>query len=75
MIDEIKIKMEQYNPQIQTLFTEVMVLIKESVLIEVKEKLWAQIPSFYVEERFVRIIPFKDHINVGRGFGNGASFI
>ncbi len=26
--------------------------------------LWAQLPSFYVGDRFVRIIPFKDHINI-----------
>ena len=34
----------------------------ESIIIE--EKMWAKIPSYYYGEKFVRIIPFKDHINV-----------
>lgn len=29
-----------------------------------QEKLWAKLPSFYMGERFVRIIPFRDHINL-----------
>jgi hypothetical protein len=26
--------------------------------------MWAQMPSFYVGKNFVRLIPFKDHINI-----------
>lgn len=26
--------------------------------------MWAKIPSYYVGKSFVRLIPFKDHINV-----------
>ena len=29
-----------------------------------EEKLWAKLPSYYSGERFVRLIPFKDHINI-----------
>lgn len=36
--------------------------INEDIIIE--EKMWAKIPSYYYGEKFVRIIPFKDHINV-----------
>ncbi len=26
--------------------------------------MWAKIPSYYVDESFVRLISFKDHINI-----------
>ena len=26
--------------------------------------LWAKLPSYYAGEKFVRLIPFKDHINI-----------
>lgn len=29
-----------------------------------EEKMWAKLPSYYSGERFVRLIPFRDHINV-----------
>lgn len=29
-----------------------------------KEKLWAKLPSYYIEDKFIRLIPFKDHINI-----------
>lgn len=39
-------------------------LLLESVETEIEEKLWARLPSFYRDYRFVRIIPFANHINV-----------
>jgi uncharacterized protein YdhG (YjbR/CyaY superfamily) len=39
-------------------------LIYESTSQNIDEKLWAKLPSFYVNDNFVRIIPFKDHINI-----------
>lgn len=36
----------------------------ESISIEIEEKLWAKLPSYYVGENFVRVIPFKDHVNI-----------
>ena len=32
--------------------------------ISVEEKMWAKLPSYYYGDKFVRIIPFKDHINI-----------
>ena len=29
-----------------------------------EETLWAKLPSYYVGKAFVRLIPFKDHINI-----------
>lgn len=53
-----------YCKGIQSLFIEIRELIIKSVPCEIEEKLWAKLPSFYVGEKFVRIIPFKDHINI-----------
>lgn len=39
-------------------------LIYESTSYNIDEKLWAKLPSFYLDNNFVRLIPFKDHINV-----------
>lgn len=39
-------------------------LILDSAPAAPQEKLWAKLPSYYVGEAFVRLIPFKDHINI-----------
>lgn len=31
---------------------------------DAREQLWAGMPSYYRGERFVRLIPFRDHINI-----------
>lgn len=56
--------LEGYDKDVQILFAEIRSLILECVPFEIEEKLWAKIPSFYVGEKFVRLIPFKDHINL-----------
>lgn len=58
---------EKYSKEIQTLFYEIHELIIKSVPCKIEEKLWAKLPSFYVGEKFIRIIPFKDHINIEAG--------
>lgn len=64
MNEEITSYIEKYNNDIQELFIKTQELVMQSVSCNITEKLWAKIPSFYVGERFIRIIPFKDHINV-----------
>jgi hypothetical protein len=39
-------------------------LILESTSQGIEEKLWAKLPSFYCGNNYVRLIPFKDHINI-----------
>lgn len=39
-------------------------IIFASVSCTPEETLWARLPSYYVGESFVRLIPFKDHINI-----------
>jgi hypothetical protein len=64
MNQEIQNYIENYPSKIQTLFIELRELIIQSVPNEIEEKLWAKLPSFYIGKNFVRIIPFKDHINI-----------
>lgn len=64
MNEDIQAYIEKYCVDVQTLFIELRKLIVQSVSCELDEKLWAKLPSFYVGENFIRIIPFKDHINI-----------
>lgn len=64
MNDDIKEIIKKYSEEIQDLFIEVRKLIIQSVSCEIEEKLWAKLPSFYIGDNFIRIIPFKDHINI-----------
>ena len=53
-----------YPIETQKLFIELRQLIFDSVSISIEEKMWAKIPSYYSNELFIRLIPFKDHINI-----------
>lgn len=64
MNEKIQEYIAPYNEEIKTLFHELRALVMDSVVLDIKEVLWAKLPSYYVDERFVRLIPFKDHINV-----------
>lgn len=56
----------KYPKEIQDLFNDlenvIDVTCDQKYIIE--KKLYANIPSFYVNEKFIRLIPFKDHINL-----------
>lgn len=64
MNEQVKEYLEKYPSEIVDLFNSLRHIVFESVLSEPKETLWAKLPSYYVGESFVRLIPFKDHINV-----------
>lgn len=64
MIEDIKEYIAKYPPEIQELYIKLQAIIYESVSQEIEEKLWAKLPSYYVKDSFVRLIPFKDHINL-----------
>ena len=55
---------KKYPIETQKLFIELRQLIFDSVSISIEEKMWAKIPSYYSNELFIRLIPFKDHINI-----------
>lgn len=64
MNEAIQNYIEGYCKEIQSLFSEIRNLIIKAVPCEIEEKLWVKLPSFYVGEKFVRVIAFKDHINI-----------
>ena len=55
---------DKYPDEVKELYIRLRTIIYDSVSYEIEEKLWAKIPSYYVGESFVRLIPFKDHVNV-----------
>lgn len=64
MNTHVKEYIEKYSSEIIELFIRLRQLIWDSISSEPEEMLWAKLPSYYVGERFVRLIPFKDHINI-----------
>lgn len=64
MNEDIQKYIQKYCSEIKSLFVELRELIIQSVPNEIEEKLWANLPSYYVGKKFIRIIPFKDHINI-----------
>lgn len=64
MTEDIHNYLESFDMQTQQRFYLLYELIYESIPQKINEKLWAKLPSFYVNNNFIRIIPFKDHINV-----------
>lgn len=64
MDEQVKEYLERYPSEIVEMFNNLRKLIFDSVSSEPRETLWAKLPSYYVGEAFVRLIPFKDHINI-----------
>lgn len=64
MNEQIKAYLEKYPDEVVDMFTALRKLIYDSVSVVPEETMWAKLPSYCVGERFIRLIPFKDHINV-----------
>lgn len=64
MEEAIKEYLGQYPAEIQELYGNLRNLIYDSTPQALEEKLWAKLPSYYAGASVVRLIPFKDHINV-----------
>ena len=64
MKEEIKEYIDKYTPEMQELYMKLRAIIYETASQEIEEKMWAKLPSYYVKDSFVRLIPFKDHINL-----------
>ncbi|MDE7106880.1 MAG: DUF1801 domain-containing protein [Clostridiales bacterium] len=56
-------KTSKYPDEIRELFLRLNDLIFAAVP-SANARLWGGLPSYYVGDLFVRLIPFKDHINV-----------
>ena len=64
MSETVRECLDKYPEEVAELFNHIRQLIYESASCVPEEKLWAKLPSYYVGEAFVRLIPFKDHINI-----------
>ena len=64
MNEQVKNYVDKYPSEIIDMYNDLRKIIFDSVSCEIEETLWAKLPSYYVGESFVRLIPFKDHINV-----------
>ena len=64
MNEQIKTYLEKYPQEIVDMFTALRQLIFDSVNIVLEETMWAKMPSYFNGDKVVRLIPFKDHVNV-----------
>ena len=64
MNEQIKAHIGKYPGEIIDLYGYLRQMILDSAPCEPEETMWAKMPSFYVGKNFVRLIPFKDHINI-----------
>ena len=64
MNEQIKAHIGSYSDKISDLYGCLRQMILDSAPCEPEEALWAKMPSFYVGKNFVRLILFKDHINI-----------
>ena len=64
MIENIDQYIKVFNETTIQRFLELYNLLLESTEVGVTEVLWARLPSYYLNGRFVRLIPFNDHINI-----------
>lgn len=64
MNEQVKDYIDKYPSEIMDMYNDLRKMIFNSVSCEPEETLWAKLPSYYVGESFVRLIPFKDHINI-----------
>ena len=64
MNEQVREYINKYSNEIIDMYDSLRKLIFDSASSEPQETMWAKIPSYYVGESFVRLIPFKDHINI-----------
>ena len=64
MNEQVRKYIDKYSNEIIDMYDTLRKLIFDSALSEPQKMMWAKIPSYYVGESFVRLIPFKDHINI-----------
>jgi len=64
MNEEFERYLEKFDIETRQRFIRLHELVHQSTSCMIEEKLWAKLPSFYVGDRFVRIIPFRNHINI-----------
>ena len=64
MDEQVKNYLDKYPGEITEMFYALRQLIYENAPRQPEETLWAKLPSYYLDDAFIRLIPFKDHINI-----------
>ena len=64
MNEDVRKYIEKYPGEIIEMYSNLRYLVMDSAPLEPQGIMWAKLPSYYVGESFVRLIPFKDHINI-----------
>lgn len=64
MNEQVQAYVSKYPPAVVELFRQLRQAVIDSAPCAPEETLWARLPSYCVGDAFVRLIPFKDHINV-----------
>lgn len=64
MNEQIKEYIAKYPSDIIEMYNALRQLIFDSVPSKPQETTWAKLPTYSIGESFVRLIPFKDHINI-----------
>lgn len=64
MYEKVKEYIDKYPKEIIELYSKLRAMIYDNAMQEPEEKLWAKLPSYYVGDKFIRLIPFKNHINI-----------
>ena len=64
MNEQVNVYIEKYPDAISCMFGSLRELVYDASSNDVLETMWAGMPSYYVGNAFVRLIPFKDHINI-----------
>lgn len=64
MNEQVKDYINKYPSEIVDMYLNLRQIIFDSASDKPEETLWAKLPSYYVGDSVVRLIPFKDHINI-----------
>ena len=64
MNEQVKLYIEKYPLEVVDMFLSLRRLIYDNISVDLTETLWAKLPSYYAGDSYVRMIPFKDHINI-----------
>ncbi|MBQ4608552.1 MAG: DUF1801 domain-containing protein, partial [Clostridia bacterium] len=60
----IKERLDRCPQEVVQLYLEIRRLLLEGAPGGIEERMWAGMPSYAAGERFVRLIPFRDHVNI-----------
>lgn len=64
MNKEVEIYLGKYPDEIRAVYNSLRSALYECGVDGVEEKMWAKLPTYYFGDNFVRLVPFKDHINI-----------